>query len=395
MTNYINNTPVNSLYARSVGGTTNQPFVDVFLPRDPDVTDTQYLVQQKWLNTADNAYWVLEGFNSAGGNVVPIWIKFGSEGLTETLTGNTGGAVPATLNNINVLGDGVYITTVGTPLTSTLTIEPAGGIATLYTENTGTASAMAGNLNVLGGTGITTVGSGNTITISTTGVATTGFTVDAHTAPGTNPVVPTSSGIVTVTGGQVAAGTTANVIETNSLAANTYTIDIQRSQAVASSTVGDNGVSHYNSADFSVDANGFVSLATAFYQTGTFVPTLAFGGSSTGIAYSLQEAEYTKIGNVVYVVGTIDLTNVGSATGVATIQTLPFSASMYGSNFFLNATALTVPTATLQLLGELNSGNNYLILISTSGSPTVGTQFTNTAFANDTTLLFQGFYFTS
>lgn len=83
--------------------------------------------------------------------------------------------------------------------------------------------------------------------------------VDASTPPGTNPVVP-SGGIITVTGAQVAASAVGtNVIRTDSLAANTYTIEIQRSQAVAVSTLADNGVSHFNSADFTVDANGFVS----------------------------------------------------------------------------------------------------------------------------------------
>lgn len=83
--------------------------------------------------------------------------------------------------------------------------------------------------------------------------------VDTFTPPGTNPVLPTANQI-TVTGGQVAAGTTANVIQTDSLAASTFTIQIQRSQAVSSSTVGDNGVSHFNSAQFTVDANAFVSI---------------------------------------------------------------------------------------------------------------------------------------
>jgi hypothetical protein len=99
--------------------------------------------------------------------------------------------------------------------------------------------------------------------ISGTGVAVEKTMVDAFTPPGTNPVVPDGSSTITVTGGQVAAGTTANVIQTNSLAANTYTVQVQRSQAVASSTVGDNGVSHFNSADFTVDSNGFVSLTGA------------------------------------------------------------------------------------------------------------------------------------
>jgi hypothetical protein len=110
------------------------------------------------------------------------------------------------------------------------------------------------------------------------------FNVDAATPPGTDPVLPDGSGIVTVTGGQVAAGTTANVIQTNSLAANTYTIQIQRSSAQAVSTIGANGVAHFNSAEFTVDANGFVSLAggglaidSIAVQTGTspIVPTSA------------------------------------------------------------------------------------------------------------------------
>lgn len=86
--------------------------------------------------------------------------------------------------------------------------------------------------------------------------------VNTSTPPGTNPVLPNGGGEIFTTGGQVAAGTTPNVIQTNSLAANTLTVQIQRSQAVAVSTIGDNGVCHFNSADFTVDANGFVS-ATA------------------------------------------------------------------------------------------------------------------------------------
>lgn len=43
----------------------------------------------------------------------------------QTLTGNSGGAVPATVNNINLVGSG-GVTVVGTPGTSTLTISVSG-----------------------------------------------------------------------------------------------------------------------------------------------------------------------------------------------------------------------------------------------------------------------------
>lgn len=86
--------------------------------------------------------------------------------------------------------------------------------------------------------------------------------VDANTAPGTDPVLPDAGGLLTITGGQVATGVIgANVIRTNSLAANTFTIQIQRSTTAASANSTLNGVSHYNASQFTVDSDGFVSLS--------------------------------------------------------------------------------------------------------------------------------------
>ena len=101
----------------------------------------------------------------------------------------------------------------------------------------------------------------NWIEISGTGpVSVREVGVDDHSLPGTNPVVPTAGGLISVTGSQIAAGSTANCIKTDSLQANQWTIEVQRSQAVASSTIGDNGVSHFDSDAFLVDANGFVQM---------------------------------------------------------------------------------------------------------------------------------------
>jgi hypothetical protein len=102
-----------------------------------------------------------------------------------------------------------------------------------------------------------------------------GFKPDAFTPPGTDPVLPISIGgiqLISITGGQVAAGTTSNVIRSNSLAANTVTIEVQRASAQSVSTVGSNGVSHFNSTDFSVDSNGFVSLSGGGPAIDSFIP---------------------------------------------------------------------------------------------------------------------------
>jgi hypothetical protein len=220
----FNNTTIpNQLYPVANAIVSDNPFVDQFQTRDPTPFDVNYPVQKKWLNTADNTFWELEGFTSIGGTLQAVWVKIGSQQLIESLTGNTGGPVfpvPVGSNNINVVGDGTYITTVGNPATGTLTIEPAGGLTTLYTENTGTATPMAGNLNVFGTAPITTTGSGNTITIASNGTIATSYVEDTGTA------VP-SSGVLNVKGGTgintSGSGNTITITNTGSQEVNNYT----------------------------------------------------------------------------------------------------------------------------------------------------------------------------
>ncbi len=138
-------------------------------------------------------------------------------------------------------------------------------VPTTFTEDVGVAVPVANNLNIIGGVGITTSGSGSTVTISLTGggAGIDEINVDAATAPGTDPVVPNGSGSVAMTGGQVASSVIgANVIRTNSLAANSLTIEVQQSGSAAAQNTALNGVSHYNSTQFTV-SNGFVSLAAS------------------------------------------------------------------------------------------------------------------------------------
>lgn len=131
----------------------------------------------------------------------------------------------------------------------------------------GNSSPLA---EILGGTlisplGTLTIGySSPNITIDVAGGSTAidSIQVDASTPPGTNPVVPTVSGLVIMTGGQVANGVAGmNVIRIQSLAANTVEVDIQRSETSISSNLAVNGVCHFDVADFAVDTNGFVQLS--------------------------------------------------------------------------------------------------------------------------------------
>lgn len=74
-------------------------------------------------------------------------------------------------------------------------------------------------------------------------------------------------------------------------------------------------------------AAGMTSQLLSWYEEGTWTPTLAFGGGSTGITYDTRAGTYTRVGRTVTFRFEITLTNKGSSTGAAEITGLPFSAA--------------------------------------------------------------------
>jgi hypothetical protein len=94
-------------------------------------------------------------------------------------------------------------------------------------------------------------------------VSSTGAVTSLAVQTGTSPVVP-SSGIITVNGATVVAGT--NPVRTDGTGPNTVAIEVQRSQAIASTDATKIGLAAFNSADFSVDSNGFVSISSGGFS---------------------------------------------------------------------------------------------------------------------------------
>jgi hypothetical protein len=187
----------------SYEGQVTVPFID--RPFPPKTSNYQFNVPTIWVDTQHQIPYILvaKPLNVAN------WIPFGGGGVvTESLTGNTGGPVPPTANNINIVGDGTFLTVAGNPGTSTLTLGHGGAFATLFTENTGTAIPVAGNLNMVGGTGISTSGSGNTVTITAVGGTPTTFTANSGSAtPALNNLNIFGAGGVTTS----ASGSTINI----------------------------------------------------------------------------------------------------------------------------------------------------------------------------------------
>jgi len=83
------------------------------------------------------------------------------------------------------------------------------------------------------------------------------------------------------------------------------------------------------------------------YEEGTFTPRLTFDDDDTGIIYDQQLGYFTRVGNLVLLQIAIDLSAMGTSSGIADIQDLPFDASpLYhpGELFFVGGGAgLTVP----------------------------------------------------
>jgi hypothetical protein len=127
------------------------------------------------------------------------------------------------------------------------------------------------------------------------------------------------------------------------------------------------------------------------YETGSWTPTLEFGGGSTGITYSTQIGSYTLIGRVVHFVFTIVLTSKGTDTGGAAIEGLPYTKGGANPTFAIGLYAnLTYRSGYDHVVGAVNGTE---IGISMCGDNAGNLGLDNTHFANDSRIASYGSYF--
>lgn len=148
---------------------------------------------KRWIGTAANQEWVLTSITTSGGITTPTWTLLGTaSGALNTLTGDIGGAIAPSAANINIQGggagaisfsngglgqmnaqvlvDGVTVQIVANQLVAGATVP------TTFTEDVGSATPAANNLNILGvaAQGISTSGVGSTVTITAADADTVG-----------------------------------------------------------------------------------------------------------------------------------------------------------------------------------------------------------------------------
>lgn len=186
--------------------------------RSPTTNDVNFVIGTFWVvKTVTPTYelWIL--MNLAGGTATWVQLYPGAGGGATDFPTDSGTAVEAG-GILNVLG-GTGIATSGAG--NTVTIASDGSLADSFPTDSGTATPMAGVLNVLGGTGCATSGAGNTITIDLNAAVAENYATDAGTAT-------PAAGILNVLGGTGCATTGAgNTVTVNldATVATTYTAD--------------------------------------------------------------------------------------------------------------------------------------------------------------------------
>lgn len=139
------------------------------------------------------------------------------------------------------------------PFTASSPVPPQ--IATQYDADTGMAIPVANVLEILGVGGISTSGSGNTITIDGSGISPS-LTITGDTGGAISPVADNWNLV-----GAVSLAGTAPLSVVGTLG--TLTIKTQYAQSIAASNASKVGMCAFDSSDFAVDANGFVTMVSS------------------------------------------------------------------------------------------------------------------------------------
>lgn len=132
------------------------------------------------------------------------------------------------------------------------------------------------------------------------------------------------------------------------------------------------------------------------FVTGTFTPTLTFGGNAVGMTFSKQYGRFTRIGDLVFINLTLALTAKGSSTGIAVVNlnTAPALNATESTPFYVLYSNITFSSANFTWGNALGQTNNTNITLAEDGSGQIANALTANAFANDSVVQLAGCYHT-
>jgi len=251
----------------------------------------------------------------------------------------------------------------------------------MATQNGWNSSVLADAVTLNGGAiAVGTDATDNAIDIGT--ASNTGRTVTIGNITGTSTVAintgtvgctitTTADGNITLTpgGAGVVSVTSAPIVPTG-----------DRADSLGSAT---NSWDNVYADGLSFD-DGTNTLST-FVNITAWTPVIEFGGATVGITYTVQVGNYSRIGNVLFLQGDIQLTSKGTSVGSATISGFPI-----GTPGIVNPLACRVSNLTFNTIPKMRITGTTINFedIASGGAASL---LDNSDFANNTSVKFSGF----
>jgi len=325
-------------YCQSVGTSpTGAPIIDI---RDPNVNDVFYPIGQFWINQIGIRLFYLNTQSNVTGKLQSTWQLLSVQSTIASISDTA---------NLPVFAS------------STIATPPA-------------------NIQLLAGSGISVISNPglNLLTISNTGVLTESLTGDDTVA------VSSIAGTIRTLGNTVANATFAKALFTNNPSTNIeqFNIQVATKLAATDATLSKVGLSVFSSAQFNVDANGFVTLIGGSTSPMLSITPNTFTAPGTSPTLPNGTGTLTVQGGTHFVTGTqafpirtdslaantinIEIQEAGSNPAVSTANN--FGVAQFDSNQF------NVASGFVQLVGGSVSAiqtitGNDLVAISGSGTP--------------------------
>jgi hypothetical protein len=208
----------------------------------------------------------------------------------------------------------------------------------------------------------------------------------------TKALILGGSGVQTLIGGFVGSGSATAVTCTSALC-NIVGTSIGTSNAAA---IDGAGTLTGNVIPFASTG----SIVTTTTQTplefgiaADWVPDLQINGSSTGITYTTQDGRYVKLGNMVFIWGTVFLSNKGASVGAISISNMPFAVTSDGARKSIGVSEFDQWTAAgySALNFRFTNGSTVSPLIKSGSGVPVAT-VANTEITNTFQIKFSGMY---
>lgn len=244
------------------------------------------------------------------------------------------------------------------------------GAVSQLTSDAGVAVPAAGNINVVGGAGVTTSAAGSTLTIALTGggQAIDSFVPDA----GTNPVVPTALGAVTM------AGTANQITTTGGLNTLTFSIPavfIAPGSITSTTTITAGTGLTVTAGDATVSAGNIVAtLGNITASAGNIAATV--GSVSAGTSVTAGTTVTATLGAITATNGNLVLGTAGNKLSIATGANASVGTeTLAGGTATVLTTAVTASSIILLTRQSIGATGAAALGLLTVGTVTPGTSF--------------------